>query len=128
MSRLAVIAGAVCCVLAAAGCGSSSSSGPKSTFSGAWTGAWTSSSSIVDTLHATQSGTTLTGTDVEHNGGTAVNATINGSVGTSTVTFTISVGGTAAGTFKGTFASATSVTGYFYYSATDSTGLSWTKE
>src|ERR1700722_9668092 len=117
MSRLAVIAGVVCCVLAAAGCGSSSTStGPAAnTFSGAYNSAWQGASTIVDTLQVTQSGSTLTGTDVEHNGSNTYNATINGSVSGSTVTFTITSGGSVAGTYSGTFTSPTVVTGNFTY-------------
>jgi hypothetical protein len=127
MNRLLVVASLVCATLAAAACGSATA--PANTFNGTYNSAWAGESEVVDTLQATQSGTTITGTDVEHvNGGAANDVALSGSVTGNTVTFAVTSGSNTLGNYKGTFTSSTVVTGYFYYSPTDSIGLVWTKE
>jgi hypothetical protein len=44
------------------------------------------------------------------------------------VTFVATSGSTTLGNYKGTFTSSTVVSGYFYYTTTDSIALVWTKE
>jgi hypothetical protein len=112
MPRLLVVASLVCATLAAAACGSSTA--PADTFNGTYNSAWANEPLVVDTLQVTQSGATLTGTDVEHvNGGAAEDAAISGSVTGNTVTFVVTSGSNTLGNYKGTFASSTVVNGYF---------------
>lgn len=129
MPRFLVASAVVLTALAVGACGSSGSpTGNTNSFAGTWISAWSGEPTVVDTLVATESGTTIQGTDVEHAGGTAGSFTVNGSQTGTSVTFTFTQGGTYAATYKGTFVSALVVDGYIYYDASDSVEVHWTKE
>lgn len=131
MNRVFVCATVACAVLAAAACGSDSTSPKNGPFTGTFVGSWTGSPSPTDTMHMTQSGNNITARDTEWAGGTPENAVnFNGTVTGTTMTFTITnlAGDSTYGTYKGSYTTSAVVSGYFYRDPADSEALVWTKQ
>jgi hypothetical protein len=118
MHRLLVCATLTCAVLAAAACGSDSTS-PKDTFSGTWNGATylPGSSSANDTIYVedlvvTQTGSAFTGTGTGASNGTTAGIAVHGTVALPNVSgWLVIPAETDSVPFTGAFVNADSISG-----------------